>query len=55
MKKKCIELVRRTGKLAILKMIYGIQGNKAEEFVANASDKQVEGIIKACKKELKIN
>lgn len=55
MREKCIELVRRTGKLATLRIIYGIQGNTTEEFVANASDKQVKGIIKACEKELGIN
>ena len=54
MREKCIELVKRTGKLATLKMIYGIKGNTAEEFVNNASDNQVIGIINACEKELGI-
>ena len=56
MREKCIDLINRTGKFATLKMIYSsISDNTIEEFVSNASDAQVEGIIKACKKELKIN
>ena len=55
MRERCIELVRRTGKLATLRAIYGIKGDTAEEFVANSSDRQVEGIIKACERELGIN
>ena len=56
MRQEYIDLINRTGKFATLKMIYSsINGSTVEEFVNNASDTQVEGIIKACKKELKIN
>lgn len=56
MRQECIDLINRTGKFATLEMIYSfINGSTVEEFVSNASDAQVEGIIKACKKELKIN
>lgn len=51
---KCIELVKRTGKLGTLRMIYGIKGDTVEEFVNNASDNQVIGIINVCEKELGI-
>ena len=56
MREKCIDLINRTGKFQTLKMIYSsIKGNTVEEFVNNANDAQVEGIIKACEKELGIN
>ena len=56
MRQECINLINRTGKFATLKMNYSsINGSTVEEFVNNAADAQVEGIIKACKKELKIN
>lgn len=55
MRQECIDLINQTGKFATLKAIYKIAGNTVEEFVNNASDKQVEGIISACKKELGIN
>ena len=56
MRQECIDLINRTGKFTTLKMIYSsISGSTVEEFVNNASDAQIEGIIKACKKELKIN
>ena len=56
MRQECINLINRTGKFTTLKMIYSsIKGTTVREFVFNASDKQVEGIIKACEKELGIN
>ena len=55
MRQECIDLINRTGKFATLKAIYNIAGDIIEDFVNNASDRQVEGIISACKKELGIN
>ena len=56
MRQECINLINRTGKFTTLKTIYpSVSGSTVEEFINNASDAQVEGIIKACKKELKIN
>ena len=56
MRQECIDLINKTGKFATLKRLYSsISGNTVEEFVNNASDAQVEVIIKLCKKELKIN
>ena len=50
MRQECIDLINKTGKFATLKRIYSsISGSTVEEFVSNASDAQVEGIIKACK------
>ena len=56
MRQECIDLINKTGKFATLKRLYSsISGSTVEEFVSNASDAQVEVIIKLCKKELKIN
>ena len=56
MRQECIDLINRTGKFATLKRIYSsISGSTVEEFVSTAVGAQVEGIIKAYKKELKIN
>ncbi len=56
MRQECIDLINRTGKFATLKRLYSsISGSTVEEFVSNASDAQVEVIIKLCKKELRIN
>ena len=56
MREKCIDLINKTGKFQTLKSIYSsIKGDTVEEFVKNANDAQVEGIIKACEKELRFN